>query len=133
MVKNVNAFGVEIDDNVDLAVAPATANTLLDNGADITAEMENGETPLYVAAENGHNNIIHELMIEGSNLYQNIYPGKKMYKNTILMAAIIGKNYKISSVYYSNKQGEIEKCSLNKLNLDPCKHISGLDKTVRRY
>ncbi len=32
MVKNVNAFGVEIDDNVDLAVAPATTNTLLDNG-----------------------------------------------------------------------------------------------------
>ena len=49
------------------------------------------------------------------------------------MNSIIGKNYKISSVYYSNKQGEIEKCSLNKLNLDPCKHISGLDKTLRRY
>jgi len=44
------------------------------------------------------------------------------------MNSIIDKNYKITSVYYTNKTGNIEKCSLNKLNLDPNKHVGKLFK-----
>jgi cytidine deaminase len=47
------------------------------------------------------------------------------------MNGLIGKNYKITSVYYSNSSGDIEKCSLNQLNKDPCKHVSKLYKSPR--
>lgn len=38
------------------------------------------------------------------------------------------KNYKISRIYYSNKEGDIVKSSLDKLNIEPCKHISRMDR-----
>jgi hypothetical protein len=44
------------------------------------------------------------------------------------MNSIICKNYRIRSVYYSNYDGEIEKLSLSKLNKDPHKHISKLNR-----
>jgi cytidine deaminase len=44
------------------------------------------------------------------------------------MNTIINKNYKISDVYYSDNNGEIIKSSLNSLTIDPCKHISRLDR-----
>lgn len=40
------------------------------------------------------------------------------------MNEIIHKNYKITSVYFTNNEGDIEKCSLNQLNAEPDKHIS---------
>ncbi len=40
------------------------------------------------------------------------------------MNDIISKNYKISTVYYTNESGEIEKYSLKHLTDEPDKHIS---------
>jgi cytidine deaminase len=40
------------------------------------------------------------------------------------MNSVISKNYKISSVFYTNKEGIFEKCSLRHLNDEPEKHIS---------
>jgi len=41
------------------------------------------------------------------------------------------RNYKISSVYYTNKEGEIEKCSLRHLTDEPDKHISKWNREKR--
>lgn len=40
------------------------------------------------------------------------------------MNSALDKGYKIDTIYYSNANGQIEKCSLNYLNSDPEKHVS---------
>ncbi len=40
------------------------------------------------------------------------------------------KGYKIDTVYYSTTDSRIEKCSLNKLNKEPIKHISRFYKNL---
>jgi cytidine deaminase len=44
------------------------------------------------------------------------------------MKSLVSKNYKISDVFYSDKDGKIIKTSFTNLLLDPCKHISRIDR-----
>jgi len=47
-----------------------------------------------------------------------------------MMNQTIQKGYKIDTVYYSTRDAKIEKCSLNKLNNEPIKHISRFYKNI---
>ena len=41
------------------------------------------------------------------------------------------KGYKITTIYYTDSDGEIVKTSLNKLNLDPCKHVTDYYRKIQ--
>ena len=51
---------------------------------------------------------------------------KPCFRCINFMNRALEKGYKIDTVYYSNNEGQIEKCSLHTLNMDPHKHVSKL-------
>lgn len=50
---------------------------------------------------------------------------KPCFRCIYMMNKIVKKGYKITSVYYTDSRGQIINCSLDTLNKEECKHISG--------
>jgi len=48
---------------------------LVENGADINRERNNGATPLFIACQNGHENVVKYLLEHGVNINKELNDG----------------------------------------------------------
>ena len=68
-----NAFAAYLQDGTPLLLDPASkgfsmiCELLLENGADPLTENKNGMSPLYIASENGHKDVVRTLLKFGAD------------------------------------------------------------------